>query len=523
MQDDTENQEHQDQINELVEKRASIRLGGGQKRIEAQHAKGKLTARERIHLLLDPGSFHEIDAYWTHRHTEFGMDEKRFEGDSVVVGYGKIDGRMVCVYSQDFTVLGGSFSEVQGQKVSKILDLAMDSGAPVVGIMDSVGARIQEGVYSLAAYSELFWRNTQASGVIPQISVMVGPCAGGSVYSPGLTDFVIMTEGTSHMFITGPKVIETVTREKVDQDSLGGAMVHNSISGVAHFAARDEPHAFELTRTLLSYLPSSNREPAPIAPPGDDPWRMDEQLNSLIPIDPGEPYDVDEVITRVFDQGSFFPVHALFARNVTVGFARLHGRSVAVIANQPLVKAGVLDIDASDKIARFIRFSDAFNIPLITFVDTPGFMPGVSEEHGGIIRHGAKIVYAYSEATVPKLAVITRKAYGGAYIVMSSKYVRTDVVYAWPSAEIAVMGADGAVNILYGDKLAKMEDPEAERRKILDEYRRNFSKPYPAAASGHVDEILIPAETRSRLVSALELLRNKQTTRPDKKHGNMPV
>lgn len=522
MQDES-NQEHQAQIDELVEKRTQSKLGGGQKRIDAQHAKGKLTARERIELLLDPGSFHEIDAYWTHRHTEFGMDEKRFAGDSVVVGYGKIDGRMVCVYSQDFTVLGGSFSEVQGQKVSKILELAMESGAPVVGIMDSVGARIQEGVYSLAAYSELFWRNTQASGVIPQISVMVGPCAGGSVYSPGLTDFVIMTEGTSHMFITGPKVIETVTREKVDQDSLGGAMVHNSISGVAHFAAQDEKHAFELTRTLLSYLPSSNREPAPMSVPDDDPWRMDAQLNTLVPTDPGEPYNANEIIDHVFDRGSFFPVHALFARNVTVGFARLHGRTVAVIANQPLVKAGVLDIDASDKIARFIRFSDAFNIPVITFVDTPGFMPGVSEEHGGIIRHGAKIVYAYSEATVPKLAVITRKAYGGAYIVMSSKHIRTDVVFAWPTAEIAVMGADGAVNILYGDKLAKMDDPETERQRILDEYRRNFSKPYPAAESGHVDEILIPAETRPRLISALELLRNKQTTRPDKKHGNMPV
>ena len=523
MDQDSKKQDHQGQIDELAEKREKIKLGGGQKRIDSQHAKGKQTARERILQLLDPGTFHEIDAYWTHRHSDFGMDEKRYEGDSVVVGYGKIDGRMVCVYSQDFTVLGGSFSEVQGQKVSRILDLAMESGAPVVGIMDSVGARIQEGVYSLAAYSELFWRNTQASGVIPQISVMVGPCAGGSVYSPGLTDFVIMTEGTSHMFITGPKVIETVTREQVDQDTLGGAMVHNSISGVAHFSAQDEAHAFELTRTLLSYLPSSNREPAPIVPPEDDAWRMDERLNRIIPLDPMESYDVNALVEMVFDEGSFFPVHALFAQNVTVGFARLHGRTVAVIANQPLVKAGVLDINASDKIARFIRFSDAFNIPIISFIDTPGFMPGVSEEHGGIIRHGAKIVYAYSEATVPKLAVITRKAYGGAYIVMSSKYIRTDVVYAWPTAEVAVMGADGAVNILYGSKLDQMDDPEGERQKILAEYREKFSKPYHVAASGHVDEILIPSETRPRLISALELLRNKQSTSPKKKHGNMPM
>jgi acetyl-CoA carboxylase carboxyltransferase component len=453
--------EHQELINELIDKREKISLGGGQKRIDTQHAKGKQSARERVLQLLDQGSFHEIDAYWTHRHTDFGMDKKRIEGDSVVVGYGKIDGRMVCVYSQDFTVMGGSFSEVQGQKVSKILDLAMDVGAPVIGIMDSVGARIQEGVYSLAAYSELFWRNTQASGVIPQISVMVGPCAGGSVYSPGLTDFVIMTEGTSHMFITGPKVIETVTREKVDMDYLGGTMVHNSISGVSHFAAQNEAHAFELTRQLVGYLPSSNREKPPSVPVSDDPWRMDERLNTIVPTDPSESYDVNEIIEMVFDQGSFLSVHEHFAPNATVGFARLHGQTVAVIANQPLQKAGVLDINAADKIARFIRFSDAFNIPLITFIDTPGFMPGVNQEHGGIIRHGAKIVYAYSEATVPKLAIITRKAYGGAYIVMSSKYIRTDIVYAWPTAEVAVMGADGAVNILYARKLKEMRNKEA--------------------------------------------------------------
>lgn len=510
-------------IDELVQRRAKLKQGGGEKKTAAQRAKGKLTARERIHRLLDEGTFHEIDAYWTHRHTDFGMDDKRIEGDSVVVGYGKVDGRMVCVYSQDFTVLGGSFSEVQGQKVAKIIDLAMDSGSPVIGIMDSVGARIQEGVYSLAGYSELFWRNTQASGVVPQISVMVGPCAGGSVYSPGLTDFVIMTEDISHMFITGPKVIETVTREQVDPDSLGGARVHNTVSGVAHFSAKDEAHAFEITRTLLSYLPSSNREQPPAIAPSDDPHRMEEQLNGIIPPDPGEAYDVEQIISLVFDQGSYFPVHQGFAPNVSVGYARLHGCVVAVIANQPNYLAGVLDIDASDKIARFIRCSDAFNIPLITFVDTPGFLPGVKQEHGGIIRHGAKIVYAYSEATVPKLAVITRKAYGGAYIVMSSKYIRTDLVFAWPTAEVAVMGAEGAIEILHAKELEAMTDPGAEQKKMLREFKEKFTKPYHVAASGHVDDILIPAETRPRLISALELLRNKEANTPWKKHGNIPL
>ncbi len=514
---------YQELIDELIERRAKARLGGGQKRIDSQHAKGKLTARERIIHLLDEGTFKEIDSYWTHRHTDFGMADQQYEGDSVVIGYGKIDGRMVCVYSQDFTVLGGSFSEVQGQKVAKILDLAMDSGVPVVGIMDSVGARIQEGVYSLAAYSELFWRNTQASGVVPQISVMVGPCAGGSVYSPGLTDFVIMTKGSSHMFITGPKVIETVTREQVDLDSLGGAMVHNSISGVAHFAAENEEDAFAITRKLLSYLPANNNDPSPYVQPTDDPWRADERLNTWIPTDSSVPYDVDGMIEMIFDTGSFFPVHKYFAQNATVGFARLHGQAVGIIANQPLAKAGVLDIDASDKIARFVRFCDAFNIPLVTFIDTPGFMPGVNQEHGGIIRHGAKIVYAYSEATVPKLAIITRKAYGGAYIVMSSKYTRTDMVFAWPTAEVAVMGADGAVNILYAEKLKEMENPEEERQRILAEYNDKFSKPYHVAHSGHVDEILLPSETRAALIASLELLRDKKVQTPKKKHGNIPL
>ncbi|MBS1248845.1 MAG: Propionyl-CoA carboxylase beta chain [Chloroflexi bacterium] len=515
--------EHQSLISELKEKRQKISKGGGQKRIEKQHAKGKQSARERIHQLLDEGSFLEIDSYWEHRHIDFGMEEKRIPGDSVVIGYGKIDGRMVCVYAQDFTVLGGSFSEVQGQKVSKILDLAMDAGVPVIGLMDSVGARIQEGVYGLAAFSELFWRNTQASGVIPQISVMLGPCAGGSVYSPGLTDFVIMTQDTSHMFITGPKVIETVTREKVDLESLGGAAVHSSVSGVAHFTAPDEAEALAITRRLFTYLPSSNTEPPPAIPPKDDPWRQDKSLDTIVPTDPGEAYDIRDVIEKIFDLGSFLPVHENFAPNAMVGFARLHGQAVGVIANQPAALAGVLDIDASDKIARFIRFCDAFNFPIFTFVDTPGFMPGVRQEHGGIIRHGAKIVYAYSEATVPKIAVITRKAYGGAYIVMSSKYIRTDMVFAWPTAEVAVIGADGAVNILYAKQLKEEENPEQARQEIVGEFKEKFSKPYTAASSGHIDEILIPSETRPRLIATLELLKDKQVKSPSKKHGNIPL
>ncbi|MCK5793609.1 MAG: acyl-CoA carboxylase subunit beta, partial [Anaerolineales bacterium] len=426
-----------DQISELKEIRQQAAMGGGEQRIKAQHDKGKMTARERVLALLDEGSFQEVDALMTHRHQEFGLDEKQIPGDSVVVGFGKVDGRMVAVFSQDFTVMGGSFSEVQGQKVAKILDLALDAGVPVVGLMDSVGARIQEGVYSLGAYSELFWRNTQASGVIPQISVMLGPCAGGSVYSPGLTDFVIMTRGSSHMFITGPKVIKSVTHEEVDFESLGGAGVHSAKSGVAHFAADSEKDALKLTRQLLSYLPGNNTEPPPYVPPKDDPYRQDMALNNMVPTDTDEAYDMRQVIERVVDKGSFFPVHLDFAPNALVGFARLHGQAVGVVANQPNALAGVLDIDSSDKIARFIRFCDAYNFPLVTFVDTPGFLPGVNQEHGGIIRHGAKIVYAYSEATVPKIAVIVRKAYGGAYIVLSSKHIRTDLVYAWPTAEIA--------------------------------------------------------------------------------------
>jgi len=507
---------------ELLHHREALRQGGGPEAIAQQHAKGKLTARERIDRLLDPGSFEEVDPYVTHRHTAFGLDQKRFPGDSVVVGFGRIDGRKVAMAAQDFTVIGGSFSEVQAQKVCKVLDLAVASGVPFVALNDSVGARIQEGVWSLAGYSELFWRNTLASGVVPQISVMLGPCAGGSVYSPGLTDFIIMTERISHMFITGPDVIRTVTGEEVDFDTLGGAQTHATVSGVAHFVAADEDEALFLTKRLLSYLPSNNVDPPPRLAPADDPARADPALDTLVPPEGTQSYDVREVIVRVFDLDSFFEVHAHFAPNAVVGFARLNGEVVGVVANQPAHLAGVLDIDASDKIARFVRFCDAFSVPLVTFVDCPGFMPGTVQEHGGIIRHGAKIVYAYSEATVPKVCVVTRKAYGGAYIVMSSKYIRTDLVYAWPTAEIAVMGAEGAVNILYRKRLAEVENPEV-RAQFLAEFREQFGSPYAAAASGHVDDVILPSQTRARLVAALDFLRDKQAAPLPKKHGNIPL
>ena len=514
---------HQTLITELQTQREKIKQGGGQKRIETQHAKGKLTARERIVRLLDEGSFQEIDAYITQRHSDFGLDEERHPGDSVVTGFGKINGRPVCLYAQDFTVLGGSFSEVQGQKVAKVMDLALQTGVPIIGLNDSVGARIQEGSYSLTAYAELFWRNTQASGVVPQISVMLGPCAGGSVYSPALTDFIIMTQGTSHMFITGPEVIKTVTGEEVDLETLGGAITHSTISGVAHFATDNEGQSLALTRQLLSYLPSNNAEPPPAIPPTDDPWRMDAELNTIVPLDPAEAYDMKAVIHKIFDEDSFLEVHRDFAQNAIVGFARLHGQVVGVVAQQPAILAGIIDIDAADKMARFVRFCDAFNIPLITFVDSPGFMPGLEQEHGGIIRHGAKIVYAYSEATVPKLSVVTRKAYGGAYIVMSSKYIRTDLTFAWPTAEIAVMGPEGAVNVLYRKQLKAAKEPEADHARLVAAFREKFSKPYTPAASGHIDNILIPSETRPRLIAALELLRDKQAALPAKKHGTMPL
>lgn len=516
---------HQELNDALRARRKKVQLGGGQKRIDVQHGKGKQTARERVEKLLDSGSFQEIDTYITHRMTDFGMDDesKKFEGDSVVCGFGKIDGRIVAVYSQDFTVLGGSLSEAHGLKVTKMQDLAMDAGVPIIGIMDSGGARIQEGIWSLGAFAEIFWRNTQASGVVPQISVMMGPCAGGAVYSPGLQDFIIMTQGTSQMFITGPRVIESVTREKVDKESLGGAMVHNSISGVSHFATKDEEETIAVTRKLIGYLPSNFKEEPPYVAPSDDPWREDVSLDSMIPIDPNEPYDMHEVLAKVFDKGSFMPVHAYFAQNAIVGFARLHGKPVGVVANQPSFMAGALDIDAGDKIARFVRFCDAFNFPIITFVDTPGFMPGVNQEHGGIIRHGAKIVYAYSEATVPKISVVTRKAYGGAFIVMSCKHIRTDLAFAWPTAQIAVMGADGAVSIVHAKTLKAAENKEELQAELAEEYRSMFSNPYVAARSGHIDDVLIPSETRARLIASLELLKNKDVKRPEKRHGNIPL
>jgi propionyl-CoA carboxylase beta chain len=508
---------------ELRRRRDALRQGGGAEAVERQHARGKLTARERIERLLDRGSFHEVDPYVTHRHSGFGLEEKRYPGDAVVVGLGEIDGRKVAVAAQDFTIIGGSFSETQAQKVCKVLDLALGSGTPIIFLNDSVGARIQEGVWSLAGYSELFWRNTQASGVIPQISVMLGPCAGGSVYSPGLTDFVIMTEGISHMFITGPEVIKTVTGEVVDLETLGGAHTHADVSGVAHLVARDEDEAVALIHTLLSYLPSNNASPPARMPSADDPGRAEPALDLLVPLEDTQSYDMREAISFIFDRGSFFELHARFAPNALVGFARLHGEVVGVVANQPAWLAGVLDIDASDKIARFVRFCDAFNIPLVTFVDCPGFMPGTVQEHGGIIRHGAKIVYAYSEATVPKISVVTRKAYGGAYIVMSSKYVRTDLVYAWPTAELAVIGAEGAINILYRKQLARLENPEEAKERFMAEFREQFGSPYAAAASGHVDDVILPSETRAKLVGALDFLRGKQEQSLPKKHGCIPL
>jgi acetyl-CoA carboxylase carboxyltransferase component len=510
-------------LNQLRELREKANEGGGKDRIETQHSKGKLTARERVVQLLDEGSFQEVDAYMIHRHSDFGLDKSRILGDGLVAGFGKINGRRVCVYAQDFTILGGSFGEVAGAKVAKIMDLAMQAGVPVIGLNDSGGARIQEGVHSLAAYGELFYRNTLASGVIPQISVMLGPCAGGAVYSPALTDFIIMTKCISNMFITGPEVIKTVTQEIVDVETLGGAMAHSSLSGVAHFAAEDEIDAFATVRKLLSYLPSNNADPAPLGEAADDAWRMDTDLDHLIPADPSAPYEMKTVIEKVFDLGSFFEMHANFAQNAIIGFARLHGQPVGVVAQEPMHLSGVIDINASDKISRFVRFCDAFNLPLITFSDSPGFMPGVSQEHGGIIRHGAKIVYAYSEATVPKLTVVTRKGYGGAYIVMGSKHIHADLVFAWPSAEIAVMGAEGAVSVLFRKEIASSAEPDVERARLVKDFREKFSNPYRAAASGFVDDVLIPSETRPRLIAALELLRDKQASLPAKKHGCMPL
>jgi acetyl-CoA carboxylase carboxyltransferase component len=510
-------------IEQLRQLREQAKLGGGQRRIDAQHAKGKLTARERLDLLLDPGSFRELDTFVTHRTVGFGVEEKKFLGDSVVTGWGTVNSRLVYVFSQDFTVFGGSLGEVHAEKVCKIMDLAMKNGAPVIGLNDSGGARIQEGVVSLGAYAYIFLRNVLASGVVPQISAIMGPCAGGAVYSPAMTDFILMVKGTSFMHITGPDVIKAVTREEVTSEELGGAMVHNTKSGVAHFAAEDEEECIFLTKKLLSFIPQNNMEDPPFVPTSDPPDRMDEALDSIVPDSPTKAYDMKDVIRHVVDNGDFFEVHEHWARNIVVGFARLGGFSVGIVGQQPAVMAGVLDIDSSTKGARFVRFCDCFNIPIITFEDVPGFLPGVAQEHGGIIRNGAKLLYAYCEATVPKITIITRKAYGGAYDVMSSKHIRGDISYAWPTAEIAVMGPDGAVNIIFRKEIAAAEDPEAERTRLVQEYRDRFANPYVAAARGYIDDVIEPRETRPRLIEALKMLQNKRDSNPAKKHGNIPL
>ena len=510
-------------LEELRVRRAAAMLGGGEQRIEAQHKKGKLTARERLDLLLDQGTFSELDMFVTHRATDFGMDDQKIMGDGVVTGYGRIDGRLVYVFAQDFTVFGGSLSEAHAGKICKIMDLAMKNGAPVIGLNDGGGARIQEGVVSLGAYADIFLRNTLASGVIPQISAIMGPCAGGGVYSPAITDFIFMVEGTSHMFVTGPNVVKTVTQEDVSFEELGGASVHNSVSGVAHFASPSEPECLDSIRTLMSYLPANNVEDPPFVATDDPANRADVTLDAIIPDSPNQPYDMHEVIGKIVDGGTFFEVHAEYARNIIVGFTRLGGRSVGIVAQQPSVLAGVLDINASDKAARFVRFCDCFNIPIVTFEDVPGFLPGVGQEHGGIIRHGAKLLFAYCEATVPKVTVITRKAYGGAYDVMSSKHVRGDINYAWPTAEIAVMGVDGAVNIIFKDEIARAADPEARRRELVADYQGKFANPYVAAERGYIDEVIEPHETRQKLITALEMLKHKRDTNPPKKHGNIPL
>ena len=505
-------------IEELRAKQQEAQLGGGQRRIDKQHAKGKMTARERIAAFLDAGTFQELQPF------SIVVDAKKsLPGDGVVTGYGEVDGRTVYVYAQDFTVLGGSVSLVHARKIAQVQDLAMNNGAPIVGMLDSGGARIQEGILSLQGYGEVFTRNAMASGVVPQISVMLGPCAGGAAYSPALTDFIVMTEETSMVFITGPSVVKSVTGEEVSHQQLGGAQVHYGTSGVGHFVGQNEEESLAITRKLLSYLPSNNVEAPPEVPTEDSPQRIDEALNSLIPADPNKPYDMHTVIQSVMDRGSFFEVQAGWARNALVGLARLDGRSVGIVAQQPMVMAGVLDINASDKIARFVRFCDAFNIPLITLVDSPGFLPGVAQEHNGIIRHGAKALYSYIEASVPKISIVTRKAYGGAYIVLSSKSIGADFHLAWPSAEIAVMGPQGAVNILNRRDLAKADDPEALRAELVQEYRDKYANPYRAAEYGIVDNVIEPAETRPRLIAALSAVRNPRREMPAKKHGNMPV
>ena len=507
----------------LRERSVQAEQGGGTARVQKQHEAGKMTARERIEFLLDEGSFEEFDKLVVHRSQDFGLDKQLYPGDGVITGHGLIDGRNVFVFAQDFTVFGGSLSETHAEKICKVMDLAMKVGAPIIGLNDSGGARIQEGVVSLGGYADIFLRNTLASGVVPQISCIMGPCAGGAVYSPAITDFNIMVKDTSYMFITGPDVIKTVTHEEVTKEALGGAVTHNSVSGVAHFAADSDEHALRVVRELFSFIPSNNLEDPPRVEVGDPVDRLEPKLNDIVPQASNQPYDIRDVINAVVDDGYFFEVQQMFAPNICVGFARLGGRSVGIVANQPAFLAGVLDIAASVKGARFVRFCDCFNIPLITFEDVPGFLPGVSQEHGGIITHGAKLLYAFAEATVPKVTVITRKAYGGAYCVMASKHIRTDVNFAWPSAEIAVMGAEGAVGILYRRELNDAQDKESARNSRILELQEKFANPYIAAERGFVDEVIEPAQTRPKLIRALGLLENKRDTNPPKKHGNIPL
>lgn len=507
----------------LHEMRAASRTGGGEARVEAQHKKGRRTARERIELLMDRGSFREVDAFVQHRTHDFDLHEQKYLSDSVVTGWGTVEGRLTYVFSQDFTVFGGSLGEVHAAKICKIMEMALKNGAPVIGLNDSGGARIQEGVVSLGGYADIFLRNTMASGVIPQLSVIMGPCAGGAVYSPALTDFIFMVRKSSYMFVTGPDVVKAVTHEDVSFEDLGGASVHAERSGVCHLAGENEADTLYLVRKLLGYLPQNNMEDPPTVLSNDDPLRMDAELDALVPESPDKPYDIRDAVTKIVDNGQFFEIHESFAGNIVVGFARLGGHSVGIVANQPMVLAGVLDIDASEKAARFVRFCDSFNIPLITFEDVPGFMPGTFQEHHGIIRAGAKLLYAYCEATVPKLTVITRKAYGGAYCVMSSKHIRSDVNLAWPTAEIAVMGPDGAVSIIARKEIEQAADPVQRKAELVAEYREKFANPYVAAERGFIDDVIEPHETRPRLINALEMLQNKRESNPPRKHGNIPL
>ncbi|MCI0708404.1 MAG: acyl-CoA carboxylase subunit beta [Ignavibacteriae bacterium] len=512
-----------DNIKKLNELRDKALLGGGEKRIEDQHKKGKLTARERLDLLLDPGSFEEIGMFVQHRSSDFGLDKQKYLGDGVVTGLGRINGRPVVVFSQDFTVFGGSLSEAHAEKICRIMDTALKLGIPVVGLNDSGGARIQEGVVSLGGYADIFLRNVLASGVVPQISAVMGPCAGGAVYSPAMTDFVFMVKSTSYMFVTGPNVVKTVTHEDVSFEDLGGATTHATKSGVAQFAAENEVQCIESIKKLLSYLPSNNVDDAPVFESGDDPNRMDETLNTVVPENPNKPYDMHDVLKKVIDNAEFMEVHEQYAQNIIVGFARLGGRSIGIVANQPAVLAGVLDIDSSLKAARFVRFCDAFNIPLVVFEDVPGFLPGTEQEWRGIIKHGAKLLYAFCEATVPRITVITRKAYGGAYDVMNSKHIRGDMNFAWPTAEIAVMGPKGAVEIIFKKDIEHAADKEKALEQKIQEYREKFANPYIAAERGYIDEVIMPSETRPRLIKALYFLENKVDANPKKKHGNIPL